>query len=125
MTLVGPSGCGKSTTLTCWSGLEEPDEGELSIGDHVVNDVPPGDRNIAMVFFRAMLSTPYEVVENIAFGLRHPEASRCRDSSRVKEAAELLSITELLSRKPAQLAAAAPASCAGQGDCTPIRMCSC
>ncbi len=103
MTLVGPSGCGKSTTLNLLAGLEEPDEGELSIGDHVVNDVPPGDRNIAMVFQSYALYPHMKVFENIAFGLRIQKRPDAEIQARVKEAAELLSITELLSRKPAQL----------------------
>lgn len=103
MTLVGPSGCGKSTTLNLLAGLEEPDEGEISIGDHVVNDVPPGDRNIAMVFQSYALYPHMKVFENIAFGLRIQKRPDAEIKARVKEAAELLSITELLDRKPAQL----------------------
>lgn len=103
MTLVGPSGCGKSTTLNLLAGLEEPDEGEVSIGGRVVNDIPPGERNIAMVFQSYALYPHMKVFDNIAFGLRIQKRPDAEIEASVKEAAELLSITELLSRKPAQL----------------------
>jgi multiple sugar transport system ATP-binding protein len=103
MTLVGPSGCGKSTTLNLLAGLEDPDLGEISIGDRVVNDVPPGDRNIAMVFQSYALYPHMKVFDNIAFGLRIQKVAKPEIERRVKEAAELLSISELLNRKPAQL----------------------
>jgi multiple sugar transport system ATP-binding protein len=103
MTLVGPSGCGKTTTLNLLAGLEEPDAGEISIGDHVVNDIPPGERNIAMVFQSYALYPHMKVFENIAFGLRIQKRPQEEIQASVNEAAELLSITDLLSRKPAQL----------------------
>ena len=103
MTLVGPSGCGKSTTLNLLAGLEDPDAGEISIGDRVVNDVPPGDRNIAMVFQSYALYPHMKVFENIAFGLRIQKRPPEEIEARVNEAADLLSIRELLGRKPAQL----------------------
>jgi multiple sugar transport system ATP-binding protein len=103
MTLVGPSGCGKSTTLNLLAGLEEPEEGEISIGERVVNDIPPGERNVAMVFQSYALYPHMKVFENIAFGLRIQKRPEAEIEASVKEAAELLSITELLSRKPAQL----------------------
>jgi len=103
MTLVGPSGCGKSTTLNLLAGLEDPDLGEISIGDRVVNDIPPGDRNIAMVFQSYALYPHMKVFDNIGFGLRIQKVAKPEIEQRVKEAAELLSISELLNRKPAQL----------------------
>ena len=92
--LVGPSGCGKSTTLRMIAGLEEITEGELYISDKLVNDVPPKDRDIAMVFQNYALYPHMTVYENMAFGLK---------LRKVKEAAEILGITELLKRKPKAL----------------------
>jgi multiple sugar transport system ATP-binding protein len=103
MTLVGPSGCGKSTTLNLLAGLEDPDEGELYIGDRIVNDVPPGDRNVAMVFQSYALYPHMSVYDNMAFGLRIQKVPKNEIEPRVRDAAELLAIEELLDRKPAQL----------------------
>ncbi|MCP4291589.1 MAG: sn-glycerol-3-phosphate ABC transporter ATP-binding protein UgpC [bacterium] len=103
MTLVGPSGCGKSTTLNMLAGLEELDEGEIYIGDHLMNDVPPGDRNIAMMFQSYALYPHMKVFDNMAFALRIQKTSRPEIERRVQEAAQLLGIEDLLQRKPAQL----------------------
>lgn len=103
MTLVGPSGCGKSTTLNLLAGLEEPDEGEIYIGDRLMNDVPPGDRNIAMMFQSYALYPHMKVFDNMAFGLRIQKVGRAEIGRRVQEAAKLLDIGDLLDRKPAQL----------------------
>ncbi len=103
LTMVGPSGCGKSTTLNLLAGREDPDAGEIYIGDRVVNDVPPGDRNIAMVFQSYALYPHMKVFDNLAFGLETQKTPRPEIRRRVHEAAELLDIAELLERKPAQL----------------------
>ena len=100
MVLVGPSGCGKSTTLRMIAGLEEITEGELSIGDKVVNDVAPKDRNIAMVFQNYALYPHMSVYENISFGLKLAKLSKAEIDSRVKEVAQNLEIEHLLDRKP-------------------------
>lgn len=101
--LVGPSGCGKSTTLRMIAGLEEISKGTITIGDRVVNDVPPKDRDIAMVFQNYALYPHMTVFENMAFALKLRKYSKQEINDRVKEAAELLEIDELLDRKPKQL----------------------
>jgi multiple sugar transport system ATP-binding protein len=103
MTLVGPSGCGKSTTLNLLAGLEDPDDGEILIGDRVVNDVPPGDRNIAMVFQSYALYPHMKVFANMAFGLEMQRTPKAEIKRRVQEAAHMLGIEDLLERKPAEL----------------------
>src|SRR5881296_4079864 len=103
MVLVGPSGCGKSTTLRMVAGLEEITSGEISIGDRVVNDVPPKDRDIAMVFQSYALYPHMSVYDNMAFGLKLRKTPRAEIDNRVKEAAEMLSIGHLLDRKPKAL----------------------
>ncbi len=103
MTFVGPSGCGKSTTLNLLAGLEEADDGEIYIGERMVNDVPPGDRNIAMVFQSYALYPHMKVYDNMAFGLRIQKTPESEVQNRVLEAAQLLEIRDLLDRKPAQL----------------------
>ncbi len=100
---VGPSGCGKSTTLRMIAGLEDITAGELKIGDLVVNDVEPKDRDIAMVFQNYALYPHMTVFENIAFGLRLRKMPREEINRRVKEAAEILGITEYLGRKPKEM----------------------
>jgi multiple sugar transport system ATP-binding protein len=101
--LVGPSGCGKSTTLRMIAGLEDITAGDIRIGDDVVNDVPPKDRNIAMVFQNYALYPHMTVYENMSFGLRLRKFPKDEIAVRVENAARILAITELLQRKPKQL----------------------
>lgn len=101
--LVGPSGCGKSTTLRMVAGLEEVTDGTISIGDRVVNEVAPKDRNIAMVFQNYALYPHMDVYTNMAFGLKLRKFPKDEIDQRVKRAAEILGITQLLDRKPKQL----------------------
>jgi multiple sugar transport system ATP-binding protein len=103
LVLVGPSGCGKSTSLRMIAGLEEISEGNIYIGDRLVNDVPPKDRDIAMVFQSYALYPHMSVFDNLAFGLRLRHTPKTEIERRVKEAADILGITELLQRKPRQL----------------------
>ena len=100
---VGPSGCGKSTTLRMIAGLEEISEGELYIGDKLVNDVAPKDRDIAMVFQNYALYPHMSVFENMAFGLKLRKTPRDEIKRRVDEAARILDIAHLLDRKPKAL----------------------
>ena len=101
--LVGPSGCGKSTTLRMVAGLEDISEGELYIGDRRVNDVAPKDRDIAMVFQNYALYPHMTVYDNIAFALKLRHLSKDEIDRKVKEAAEILDITQYLGRKPKAL----------------------
>jgi multiple sugar transport system ATP-binding protein len=101
--LVGPSGCGKSTTLRMIAGLEEITGGDIAIGGDVVNDVPPKDRDIAMVFQNYALYPHMNVYENMSFGLKLKRRPKDEIDRRVKQAAQILDITELLDRKPKQL----------------------
>lgn len=101
--LVGPSGCGKSTTLRMVAGLEEITEGELFIGDRLVNDVPPKDRDIAMVFQNYALYPHMTVYENMAFALKLRKVPKAQIDEKVREAAEILGITELFKRRPKAL----------------------
>ena len=101
--LVGPSGCGKSTTLRMIAGLEDISDGELYIGDKKVNDVEPKDRDIAMVFQSYALYPHMTVYENMAFPLKLRKMSKDEIDKRVKEAAEILDITQYLDRKPKAL----------------------
>ncbi len=101
--LVGPSGCGKSTTLRMIAGLEDITGGEVLIGGDVVNDVPPKDRDIAMVFQNYALYPHMTVFQNMSFGLRLKRYPKAEIRKRVDEAARILDITELLDRKPRQL----------------------
>ncbi|HEX2938205.1 MAG TPA: sn-glycerol-3-phosphate ABC transporter ATP-binding protein UgpC [Ruminiclostridium sp.] len=101
--LVGPSGCGKSTTLRMIAGLEEISEGELYIGDRLVNDVAPKDRDIAMVFQNYALYPHMTVFENMAFGLKLRKTPKEEIKRRVDEAAKILDIAHLLDRKPKAL----------------------
>ncbi len=101
--LVGPSGCGKSTTLRMIAGLEEITGGDIAIGGDVVNDVPPKDRDIAMVFQNYALYPHMNVYENMSFGLKLKRTPRNVIDERVRQAAQILDITELLDRKPKQL----------------------
>src|SRR4051794_16852695 len=101
--LVGPSGCGKSTTLRMIAGLEEITEGEILIGGDIVNDVPPRDRDIAMVFQNYALYPHMSVFDNMAFGLKLRKFPRDEIKRRVDEAARILDIAPLLERKPRAL----------------------
>ena len=101
--LVGPSGCGKSTTLRMIAGLEEISEGELYIGDRIVNDIAPKDRDIAMVFQNYALYPHMTVFENMAFGLKLRKVPKDEIARKVEEAARVLDISHLLDRKPKAL----------------------
>jgi len=101
--LVGPSGCGKSTTLRMVAGLEEATRGTIRIGNRVVNDVPPKDRDIAMVFQNYALYPHMTVYKNMAFGLRLRRFPKAEIDRRVREAAKILGIEELMDRKPRAL----------------------
>ncbi len=101
--LVGPSGCGKSTILRMIAGLEEINSGTISIDDKVVNDLPPKERNIAMVFQSYALYPHMTVFDNMAFGLKIEKKSKEEIEQRVMEAAKILQIEEYLERKPKQL----------------------
>ena len=103
LVLVGPSGCGKTTALRLLAGLEEVSAGEIKISDRVVNDVAPKDRDIAMVFQSYALYPHMSVYDNMAFGLRLRKTPKSEIDRRVKEAADILGIGALLSRKPKQL----------------------
>jgi multiple sugar transport system ATP-binding protein len=103
MVFVGPSGCGKTTTLRMIAGLEEISSGEIRIGERVVNDLPPMDRDIAMVFQNYALYPHKSVYANMAFGLQMRKFPKAEIEKRVKEAAAILGIEPLLQRKPRQL----------------------
>jgi multiple sugar transport system ATP-binding protein len=103
LVLVGPSGCGKSTVLRMIAGLEEISEGTMMIGDKIVNDVAPKDRDIAMVFQNYALYPHMSVFDNMAFGLKLRKMEKGEIERRVHEAAEVLEITDFLDRKPANL----------------------
>jgi multiple sugar transport system ATP-binding protein len=101
--LVGPSGCGKSTTLRMIAGLEEVTSGDISIGGEIVNDLPPKDRDIAMVFQNYALYPHMTAFENMSFGLKLRKFSKAEIRQRVEHAARILDITELLDRRPKAL----------------------
>src|SRR5579859_7614563 len=101
--LVGPSGCGKTTTLRMVAGLESISSGQVLIGDTVVNDLPPMDRDIAMVFQNYALYPHMSVYDNMAFGLKMRKFDKPEIAKRVQEAADILGIEQLLKRKPRQL----------------------
>jgi multiple sugar transport system ATP-binding protein len=103
LVLVGPSGCGKTTALRCLAGLEDISEGKILIGDQVVNDVPPKDRDIAMVFQSYALYPHMSVYDNMAFGLKLRKTPKDEIKRRVGNAADILGIHQLLDRKPRQL----------------------
>lgn len=103
LVLVGPSGCGKTTCLRLIAGLEELTSGKIYIGDRLVNDVPPKDRNIAMVFQSYALYPHMKVYDNMAFGLKLRRVPRKEIDQRVHEAAEVLDLSDLLDRLPKQL----------------------
>lgn len=103
LVLVGPSGCGKSTCLRMVAGLEEPSEGEIYIGERIVNGVDPKDRDIAMVFQNYALYPHMSVFDNMAFGLKLRHFPKAEIKKRVEEAAGLLGLENLLKRKPKEL----------------------
>jgi multiple sugar transport system ATP-binding protein len=103
MVLVGPSGCGKTTALRMLAGLEDISEGRVKIGERVVNHVPSRDRDIAMVFQSYALYPHLSVYENIAFGLRVKKVPKAEIDTRVKDAARILDLEQLLDRKPRNL----------------------
>jgi multiple sugar transport system ATP-binding protein len=103
MVLVGPSGCGKSTTLRMLAGLEDVNDGHIYIGDKDVTKLPPKDRDIAMVFQNYALYPHMSVADNMAFALKMAKMSKDEQNKRVKEAAEILGLTEYLDRKPKAL----------------------
>jgi multiple sugar transport system ATP-binding protein len=103
LVLVGPSGCGKTTALRLLAGLEEITEGNIYIGDRIVNDVAPKDRDIAMVFQSYALYPHMSVYDNMAFGLKLRKTPKADIDRRVKDAADMLGIGQLLDRKPKQL----------------------
>src|ERR1035437_9170213 len=103
LVLVGPSGCGKTTALRMIAGLEEATDGEIFIGDRLVNDVSPKDRDIAMVFQNYALYPHMSVYDNMAFGLKLRKLPKNDIKQRVSEAAKLLGLDELLHRKPKEL----------------------
>lgn len=101
--LVGPSGCGKSTTLRMIAGLETPSKGDIHVGERLVNDVPPKDRNIAMVFQNYALYPHMNVYANMAFALKLRNYPKSDIDKRVKEAGQILGISHLLKRKPREI----------------------
>ncbi len=101
--LVGPSGCGKSTLLRMVAGLEEITDGDLNIGDKIVNDVDPANRNIAMVFQNYALYPHMTVAKNMGYGLKNRGLPKDEIASKVEEAAKMLNLTEYLDRRPSQL----------------------
>jgi len=101
--MVGPSGCGKSTTLRMIAGLEVITSGEIYIGDRLINEVPPKDRKVAMVFQEYALYPHMTAYDNIAFGMKVRHESRKEIDKRVRRAAQMLELTELLDRKPGLL----------------------
>ena len=103
LVLVGPSGCGKSTALRMIAGLEEISGGTMMIGDNVVNDVEPKDRDIAMVFQNYALYPHMSVRDNIGFALKLAKVPKAEIADRVEEAARILELTEQLEKKPGQL----------------------
>src|SRR5436190_13036705 len=103
MVLVGPSGCGKTTALRMAAGLEEISGGEIRIGDRIVNDLAPRERDIAMVFQNYALYPHKSVYENLAFGLRMRKVSKAEQRRRVEEIARKLGLADMLQRRPAQL----------------------
>jgi multiple sugar transport system ATP-binding protein len=101
--LLGPSGCGKTTTLRCVAGLESPDDGEIYIGDRLVNDLDPKERNVAMVFQSYALYPHMTVYQNMAFPLENAKVPEREIIQRVNRTAKMLQVESLLGRKPAQL----------------------
>src|SRR6202000_296646 len=117
MVLVGPSGCGKSTALRSIAGLEEISSGTISIGDRVVNDLPPKDRDIAMVFQNYALYPHMTVEQNLAFGLEQRKTPKPEIRRRVTEVARMLGLEEYLKRKPAALSGGPPQGAPAGREC--------
>ena len=103
LVLVGPSGCGKSTTLRIIAGLEDPTEGDVYIGNEIINDKDPSQRDIAMVFQNYALYPQMTVKENMGFSLKIRKCSKQEIDNRVMEAAQILKIDNLLARRPKEL----------------------
>ncbi len=103
MVVVGPSGCGKTTVLRMIAGLETVSSGDIRIGDEVVNEVPPRDRDVAMVFQNYALYPQMNVAANIGFGLQMRKLPKSEVASRVRDAAQVLGLTDVLTRRPGQL----------------------
>lgn len=103
VTLLGPSGCGKTTTLNCIAGLEETTSGQILFDDHVVNDLAPRDRDVAMVFQDYALYPHMTIYENLAFGLKMRRVTTNEVDQRVRQVADILDIANLLDRRPSQL----------------------
>src|SRR5438067_13079411 len=103
MVLVGPSGCGKTTALRMAAGLEEISGGEIRIGDRIVNDLAPRERDVAMVFQSYALYPHKTIYENLAFGLRMRKVPKAEQRRRVEEIARVLGLSDMLQRRPAQL----------------------
>src|SRR5690348_1756510 len=103
MVFVGPSGCGKTTALRSIAGLEQVTSGTVAVGDRIVNDLPPKDRDIAMVFQNYALYPHMTVAQNLAFGLEQRKTPKAEVKQRVSEVAQMLGLTEYLGRKPAAL----------------------
>jgi len=103
LVLLGPSGCGKTTALRCIAGLETPNSGKIFIGDRLVNDLPPKDRDIAMVFQSYALYPHMSVYDNLAFPLKMRNVPKQEIDGKIKKAADILRITHLLKRRPKQL----------------------
>ncbi|MGB8102458.1 MAG: ABC transporter ATP-binding protein, partial [Nitrososphaeraceae archaeon] len=103
MVLLGPSGCGKTTVIRCIAGLTNPTDGEIFIGNELVNDLPPKDRDVAMVFQNYSLYPHMNVYDNIAFPLKMRKTERHEIDERVTNIAELLNIRHLLNRKPREI----------------------
>src|SRR5919198_72593 len=103
MVLLGPSGCGKTTVVRCIAGLVKPTTGQIYIGDHLVNELPPKDRDVAMVFQNYALYPHMNVYENIAFPLKMRKIPKQKIKDKVKDISQLLEIENLLNRKPKEL----------------------
>jgi ABC-type sugar transport system ATPase subunit len=125
--IVGPSGCGKTTALRMVAGLEEITSGTLRFGDRVVNDVSPRERDVAMVFQNYALYPHLSVHQNIGFSLANRKVPRQERDAKVREAAAVLGLTDMLERKPRQLSGgqrqrvACCSSARGRGSCTRAR----
>lgn len=117
LVLVGPSGCGKSTLLRMIAGLEKVTGGTISIGDRVVNDIEPAQRDIAMVFQNYALYPHMSVRENLAYGLKNRKTPKEEIERRIQKAANALEIEQFLDRKPRQLGWSATACRHGTCDC--------